>query len=117
MLDTLIVIGIAIATGALGFAGGYLLRKQFAEAKTGLAEERAKEIVAEAQRAGEAERRELLINAKEEAVKMRAEADRENKERRLEMQRVERRLIQREEAIDRKTESIEKKEGDLERRD
>lgn len=117
MLDTLIVIGIAIATGVIGFAGGYLLRKQFAEAKTGLAEERAKEIVAEAQRAGEAERRELLINAKEEAVKMRAEADRENKERRLEMQRVERRLLQREEAIDRKTESIEKKESDLERRE
>ena len=117
MLDTLIVIGIAAIAGVLSFAAGYFLRRQFAEAKMGSAEERAKEIVAEAQRAGEAERRELLINAKEEAHKMRAEADRENKERRLEMQRVERRLIQREEAIDRKTESIEKKENDLDKRE
>ncbi len=117
LLDTLIVIGIAAIAGVLSFAAGYFLRRQFAEAKMGSAEERAKEIVAEAQRAGEAERRELLINAKEEAHKMRAEADRENKERRLEMQRVERRLIQREEAIDRKTESIEKKENDLDKRE
>ena len=48
---------------------------------------------------------------------MRAEADRDNKERRLEMQRVERRLMQREEMIDRKTEGLDKKEGELERRD
>lgn len=73
--------------------------------------------MAEAQRAGEAERRELLLEAKEEAHKMRAEADRDNKERRLEMQRVERRLMQREEMIDRKTEGLDKKEGELERRD
>ncbi|HOS50903.1 MAG TPA: Rnase Y domain-containing protein, partial [Bacillota bacterium] len=101
----------------MGFAAGYILRKRFSERKIGSAEDRAREIMAEAQRAGEAERRELLLEAKEEAHKMRAEADRENKERRLEVQRVERRLIQREETIDRKTESLEKKENELERRD
>ena len=103
LLDTSIVIGITAAAGCVGFAAGYILRKQFAERKIGSAEDRAKEIMAEAQRAGEAERRELLLEAKEEAHKMRAEADMDNKERRLEMQRVERRLMQREEMIDRKT--------------
>jgi len=117
LLDTAIVIGITAAAGCIGFAAGYILRKRFSERKIGSAEDRAREIMAEAQRAGEAERRELLLEAKEEAHKMRAEADRENKERRLEVQRVERRLIQREETIDRKTESLEKKENELERRD
>lgn len=96
---------------------GYLLRKSFAEGKIGSAEERAKEIISEAQRRGEAERRELLVEAKEEAHRMRADAERENKERRLEIQRVERRLIQREETIDRKTEGLERKESELEKRE
>lgn len=96
---------------------GYLLRKSFAEGKIGSAEERSKEIISEAQRRGEAERRELLVEAKEEAHRMRADAERENKDRRLEIQRVERRLIQREETIDRKTESLERKESELERRE
>ncbi len=111
------MIGIAAIAGAVAFAAGYFLRKQFSESKIGSAEARAKEIIEDAIKAGEAQKRELLIEAKEETHRMRAEAERENKERRLELQRIERRYIQKEETIDRKTELIEKKENELEQRE
>jgi len=43
--------------------------------------------------------------------------ERENKERRNELQRLERRLVQKEESLDRKTEGIERKEEQLSRKD
>ena len=44
---------------------------------------------------------------------MRTEADRENRERRNEIQRLERRYLQKEESLERKMESLEKKEEAL----
>lgn len=49
--------------------------------------------------------------------KMRAEFERELRERRIELQRMERRILQKEELLDRKSEQLEKKENALERRE
>ena len=48
---------------------------------------------------------------------MRAEFERELRERRVELQRLERRILQKEELLDRKSEQLEKKENALERRE
>jgi len=48
---------------------------------------------------------------------MRAEFERELRERRIELQRMERRILQKEELLDRKSEQLEKKENALERRE
>ena len=53
------------------------------------------------------------MEAKEQIHIMRTEADRENRERRNEIQRLERRYLQKEESLDRKMESLEKKEEAL----
>ena len=57
---------------------------------------------------GQAETRqkELLIEAREEALRLRAEVEQDNKDKRAEMQRVERKLAQKEEALDDKLSSL-----------
>lgn len=106
---------IAIISLALGAIGGYLARKNIAEAKIATAEEAANKIVDEAHKQAEALKKEAVLEAKDEAHKIRNEVERENRERRAELQRSERRLLQKEEVLDRKTESIERKDEQLQR--
>ena len=70
----------------------------------------------EAQRtldAAEEQKRQTLIEAREEALKIRSAAENEIKERRREIQRLERRHNQREESLERKTQSIDQQEKAL----
>ena len=98
-------------------AAGYYFRKNIAEAKIATAEVAAKKILAEANQAGQAKKKEALLEAKEEMHKLRSELDREVKERRNELQRLERRLVQKEENLDKKIDSLEKKEDSLSRKE
>lgn len=58
-------------------------------------------------------KKEALIEAKEENHRLRNELDKEIKDRRSEIARLEKRTIQKEESLDRKTEVLEKKEENL----
>lgn len=113
LITTIITIVYAVLAGIVGIVAGFLIRKYIAEAKIASAEVAAKKFMEDAERDAEAKKREALLEAKEEIHKMRFDAEKENKERRFELQRVERRLIQKEEALDKKTEGIEKKEEQL----
>lgn len=97
----------------LGLLLGYILRKYLAEARIASAEEAAKRILEESEKEAEARKREVILEAKEEIHLMRNEAERENRERRNEVQRLERRYLQKEETLERKLESLEKKEENL----
>ncbi len=94
---------------ALSFIMGISYRKKIAEAEFGSAEEKAKAIVAQAEKDGEAKKRELMLEAKEENQKLRNDFDKEVKDRRNELNRQERRLNQKEENLDRKNETLDKK--------
>ena len=94
---------------ALSFIMGISYRKKIAEAEFGSAEEKAKAIVAQAEKDGEAKKRELMLEAKEENQKLRNDFDKEVKDRRNELNRQERRLNQKEENLDRKNETLDRK--------
>ncbi|MCI9354697.1 MAG: ribonuclease Y [Firmicutes bacterium] len=112
-IDWLIaIIGIIVGI-LLGAAIGFHYRKRIAEAKIGVAEERADKIVDEATRNAEAKKKEILLEAKEESIRMKNEVEKESRDRRNELQRNERRLLQKEDALDRKVESYEKKEEQM----
>ena len=83
-ITTGIIIGIiALVVGlVIGFLIGYIMRKKTAEKKIGSAEAEAERIVSEAVKTGEAKRKEMIVEAKEDILKAKTEADRENKERR-----------------------------------
>ncbi|MDD4321484.1 MAG: ribonuclease Y [Acidaminococcaceae bacterium] len=107
------IIGISVGVGVVGGAIGYLVRKNIAEGKIATAEETANRIVQEAEKTGEAKKKEVLLEAKEEIHRLRSEIERENKERRSEIQKSERRLVQKEENLDKKLDSYERKEENL----
>ncbi len=86
-------------------------RKKIVESKLGDADEKAREIIDEAIKTAETKKREALLEAKEESLKTKNELERETKERRAEIQRYERRVLSKEESLDKKTEAIEKKEA------
>ncbi len=83
------------------------------EAKIGSAEEKAREIIDEALKTAETKKREALLEAKEESLKTKNELEKESKERRAEVQRYEKRVLSKEETLDRKIEALEKKESRL----
>ena len=69
----------------------------------------------EATRNTDAIRKEAMLEAKDEAYRIRTEAEQEVKERRAELQHSEKRLIQKEESMDRKYEALEQKEQSMQR--
>ncbi len=103
-----VLIGVIVAIVA--FIAGYIVRKSSAEKAIGSAEQQAKNIVLDAESKSETIKKEIEIEAKEEAHKMRSEVEKEVRDRRSEVQRQEKRLLQKEESVDRKLESIERKE-------
>ncbi len=70
-------------------------------------------MILDAENKSETIKKEITLEAKEEAHRMRTDIEREAKERRAEIQRSERRLIQKEESVDRKLENIEKREESI----
>ena len=100
----------AILGAAIGIPAGYFIRKTIGEGKINNAEELAKQTIEHAGREGEAQKKELLLEAKEEIHRFRTEAERENRELRSELQKFEKRIITKEETLDRKSELIERKE-------
>ncbi|MBR5271278.1 MAG: ribonuclease Y [Clostridia bacterium] len=115
MMMTIIIVAIlaCLVTGFVSFKAGVNHRKKVAEAQFVSAEEKAKTIVAEAEKSAIAKKREITLEAKEEIQKARAEFEKELKERRGEISRQERRIAQKEETLDKKTDNLERKEQSL----
>ena len=70
-----------------------------------------REIIDEAVKTAETKKREAMLEAKEESIRVKNDLDKEVKERRAEIQRSERRVVQKEENLDKKLESIERREA------
>ncbi len=85
-------------------------RKKIVESKIGSAEEKARQIIDDALKTAETKKREALLEAKEESLKMKNESEKETRERRTELQRYEKRVLSKEEAVDKKAESLERRE-------
>lgn len=114
------IIGAVIAAIIVGYfahsAGRSYERKQY-DSKVGSAEEKAREIIDEALKTAETKKREALLEAKEESLKTKNELEKETKERRAELQRYEKRVLSKEENVEKKADALEKKEADLVRRE
>ena len=84
--------------------------KKSAEETLGNADAKAREIIDEALKTAETKKREALLEAKEETLRMKNESEREIKESRAEVQRYERRILAKEEQLDKKAIAMEKRE-------
>ena len=76
----------------------------------------AEAVLENSKREAEATKKEAILEAKEEVHNLRTDLDKESRERRSEIQKLERRNIQREEALDKKSDQIQKKEDAINER-
>lgn len=97
----------------IGLLVGYIFRKTVGEKAIGSAEQKAKNMILDAENKAETIKKEITIEAKEEAHRMRSDVEREVRDRRAEVQRVEKKIQQKEENLDRKIDNLERKEESI----
>ena len=123
-----IAAGAAVIAAAFAILLTLVIYKKGVEKKVGSAEERVKKIVSDAEQ--EAERikaqgkeeskralKEALLEAKEQDLKLRNEFERESKEKKAELQRMEQRLTQKEDSLEKKLEGIEQQKANLHKKE
>ena len=109
----IVLIVVAIVVALISAFIATQVRKNVVEKKIGSAEGKAREIIDEAIKSAEAKKKEALLEAKEENLKAKNELDKEIKERRAEVQRYEKRVLNKAESLEKKENSLKNKEEKL----
>ena len=109
MPDILVVGLAALVAGLVGFVIALLVRRSFALASETTARANADRLLAEAR----ARQNQIILEAKDEALKVAKTAELENRERRAELQRYESRLDKKDEQLDQKTAQVEERDRRL----
>ena len=101
------VLGALIVLFAIaGFFVGALIKKKSFEKEHGNLEKWKNDLRSDAVKEGEKIKKEAILEAKEQELKLRNEFERESKEKRIELQRMENRLNQKEENLEKKEENL-----------
>ena len=111
MTISAIIVGLVALVA--GLFVGYLLRKSIGEKEIGSAEQKAQNILLDAENSAENVKKEKILEAKEKAHKLRSDVEREIRDRRNEINKTEKRIQGKEENIDRKLSGIERREQEL----
>ncbi|HEV8656965.1 MAG TPA: ribonuclease Y [Candidatus Limnocylindria bacterium] len=109
MPDPLVVGLVALVGGLVGFAASLLVRRSLALGSETAARANGERLVAEAR----AKQKEILLEAKDEAIKLAKTAETENRERRAELQRYETRLDKKDEQLEAKLAAVDQRERRL----
>ncbi|MDQ3399556.1 MAG: ribonuclease Y [Chloroflexota bacterium] len=109
MTDILVVGVVALVAGLVGFGIALVLRRSLALGSESAARATADRLMAEAS----ARQKEILLEAKDDALKIGKAAEAENRERRAELQRYESRLDKKDEQLDTKTAQVEERDRRL----
>ncbi len=112
-LLVLVIIG-AILAGAFG---GYILKQMSAAKKIKSSESLSARIIEEAKKESETIKKEAILQAKENLLKMKGDFDRETKERRNELDGLEKKIRSKEENLDKRIDLLEQKEVNIESRE
>ena len=107
-----VAVVVAIAGGALGALAGYRYHKREAEARERELGTQARTIIQKS----ESEAKETVLRAKDEAIKVRNQAEEEAVRRLAELGKEDQRLIRRREDLDRKGDQMEQRRTQLDKR-
>src|SRR5688500_8059873 len=102
-----VVVIVAAVAAVLGMIIGFVARRFVAANAIKHAEQYAQRLVVEAR----AKQKEIVLEGKDEALQLRRAAEEEGREQRATVQRSERRILDREEALDRKISALEEREA------
>jgi len=105
-----VVMAVIILVAAVGgLVLGFVARGYVASQAIKAANEKSERIVAEAR----AQQKDLILQAKEEQVRIQREVDEEGRSKRVDLQNLERRLLQRDEQLDQRTDMLEERDRKL----
>ncbi len=99
--------------GIAVFFSGYLTRSFFAGKKLRESEETARQLLEEAKKDADSRKKETELQAKDLMIKLRQDFEHETKERREEISFAEKRILQKEENLDKRVDLLERKEKDI----
>lgn len=108
-MDTPVVVAVALVALAGGALLGFLVRGLWASQTMKAAQAEARRIEAEAR----TRQKELILEAKDEKLRLQREAEEEARARRTELVTQERRLVQRDEQLDQRAEMLEQRDRKL----
>lgn len=109
-----VLIGIMILV--VGIFAGIMISKNISSGKIASANEQAAKIVNDAYNESERIKKDRIADAKEEIYGLRKDLDKEMRDRRNEVQVLEKRVMQKEETIDKKMDQIEKRDENSQRK-
>jgi ribonuclease Y len=105
----LVLLSISLISGGIG----YIIRKEYIERKISKARKLSAQIIEDAKAEAEAEKKQIILEAKDALFQARSEFEADSKERRAELQKVEHRINQKEENLERKESLLSKRELEL----
>lgn len=108
-MPDIVVAGVAVVAVTVGVITGFLARNVVATSSVKHAEQYSQRIIAEAR----AKQKEIVLEGKDEVLRLRRAAEDDAREQRATIQRTERRILDREEALDRKVALLEEREAAL----
>ena len=109
MNEPVVMAVVILVVAAGGLAIGFVARGILASQSIKAANEKSERIVAEAR----AQQKELILQAKEEQVEIQREVDVEGRAKRVDLQNLERRLLERDEQLDQRTDMLEERDRKL----
>jgi ribonuclease Y len=107
------LVGLPVA----GIVLGWTIRWLYAKIQLTASEQKAERIKQDAIKEAEAQKKGILLEAKDQLIRERNQQERENRERRSELQRQERRLLFKEETLDKRIGEIGVREQDAEKKE
>jgi ribonuclease Y len=113
MIEWIQIMGAAIGGILLGLLGGFWMRKRVMEKQYDSIREYSRKIINEAHKKAKTIKREAALRAKDTFYQMKVEFEKESKEKREQLQVHEKRLLHKEEALDKKIEQYEQREKRL----
>ncbi len=117
LIQIVAVLGATVVAGTAFYLIGRRAERRIAEAAGRSAEQRAKRALDEAERDAEATRARAALAGKEEVMRHREAWDREEKQRRNDLDRQQQRLAERETLVDRKLNALDDREKEFQRRE
>ena len=117
MIYNSMMILVIIGSIALGALLGYLLRQRLFKNRQASSEMLSARIVDEAKKESETIKKEAVIQAKENLLKVKTEFEKDTRERKSELENLEKKIRSKEENLDKRIDQLSQKEATFENRD
>ncbi len=117
LYNSVMLILAIVAALAVGVVAGYVVKERLSRKKLESCENLSARIIDEAKKEAETIKKEAILQAKENLLKVKTEFERDTRDRKGELDALERRLRSKEENLDRRADLLSQKETAIENRD